>query len=502
MYKKIVIFIVAVAIVLNFTACSASESENIDETQSTLSEHLGGEILTADGSNPSESSSIRSSTLVNPYQALLESSLSHRVNGYRLFEELVDKEVLSGADLNNLHLMSVDHLNLKDEIAGYASVNQFLVDDASGYAPKVRMQLIMVSLSAMLLRYDNYLVTYSNYNNNTKLREVLNDPNSSYNIPRNTLKDILDTYNSMQLREDVKKMLTFYDENIASFEDVEDSFFVYLKMFIDQSPSRELGFDLDTEYGLDNLNSLYTATLDLGNEGLTLVVSEISKLLGNSAGLVETRKGKLYEDEAVAQKVKLALRAGDILLEKTPFRLTDQLIPGHWGHAAVFVGTAKELQDLGIWNHEVVVPFQEQILAGATIDEALRDDVQLNSVEHFLNVDDLVIMRDMLESDEDKIERIILTLRQLGKEYDFYYDIESSDKIVCSELVYATSIKIDWETEELVGINTISPDNIAIKTIEEGTRFDIVMLYHDGIEITESQVEKMRFLLEDAKEEE
>ena len=31
-------------------------------------------------------------------------------------------------------------------------------------------------------------------------------------------------------------------------------------------------------------------------------------------------------------------QAGDILLEKTPFRLTDKLIPGYWGHAAVWIG--------------------------------------------------------------------------------------------------------------------------------------------------------------------
>jgi len=30
--------------------------------------------------------------------------------------------------------------------------------------------------------------------------------------------------------------------------------------------------------------------------------------------------------------------------------LTDQLIPGHWGHAAVYIGTEEELEALGIWN--------------------------------------------------------------------------------------------------------------------------------------------------------
>jgi len=218
--------------------------------------------------------------------------------------------------------------------------------------------------------------------------------------------------------------------------------------------------------------------------------------------LVETRKGKLYDDADVADDVRSVIEAGDILLEKTPFRLTDKLIPGHWGHAAVYIGTEAELKALGIWGHEVVIPFQQDILDGKLIDEALRDDVQLNTIEHFLNVDDVAIMHDRTESDEAKAERIILALRQLGKEYDFNFDIETSVKIVCSELVYVTSIMIDWVTEELVGIHTISPDNVAVKSIEENSIFDITLLYHDGLEVTTDKKVEMQRLLEEAEEEE
>ena len=297
-------------------------------------------------------------------------------------------------------------------------------------------------------------------------------------------------------------MIDFYNDNIQAYENVDENFFLYLKMMIDQSPSYIHGFKNDTEYALGNLNSSYTSTLDLGEDALTLAVNELSKTLGNTAGLVETRKGKLYDDADVAAHVRSVIKAGDILLEKTPFRLTDKLIPGHWGHAAVYIGTADELKDLDIWDHPVVIPFQEDILNNKLIDEALRDDVQLNTIEHFLNVDDVAIMHDRSESEEEKAERIILALRQLGKEYDFNFDIETSIKIVCSELIYVTSIMIDWVTEELVGINTISPDNVAVKSIEDITVFDITLLYHDGEEVTSDKKVEMQRLLEEAEEEE
>ncbi|WP_297440034.1 YiiX/YebB-like N1pC/P60 family cysteine hydrolase [Sulfurimonas sp.] len=189
--------------------------------------------------------------------------------------------------------------------------------------------------------------------------------------------------------------------------------------------------------------------------------------------------------------------------------MTDKLIPGHWGHAAVYIGTDEELKNLGIWDElerlkdagdryftqEKIDSLRREIQTGKVIDEALRDGVQINTIEHFLNIDDLAIMHDTQESLEDQKARIILTLRQLGKDYDFKFDIETSIKIVCSELVYATYF-LDWETETAAGINTISPDNVAVKSVEENSRFTIPLLYHDGEEITTDRKAYMQGLLD------
>ena len=487
MLKKTIIILSSLTLLFSLSGCGGSPGDTTRQTATAT------ETKTATAA----STATASSKISNPYQALAEMALSYRVKALRLFEAVEDKEVLSGADIDALHHMTLNQLSLKGAIAAYIAQNQHLVDDAAGYSEKERMERIMISLSAMLLRYDNYLIAYINYENDSKLRQFLNDPDSAYDIPANTLSDMTNTYNNLNDREEVKKMIAFYDDHIDTYDNVEESFFLYLKMMIEQSPSYQLGFDNDTDYAVDNLNSLYTSVLDLGDDGLTLAVNEMSKTLGNTAGLVETRKGKLYNDPDVADNVRSVIKAGDILLEKTPFRLTDKLIPGHWGHAAVYIGTADELKALGIWDHPVVQPFQQDILDGKQIDEALRDDVQLNTIEHFLNVDDLTIMHDTAESDEAKADRIILALRQLGKEYDFNYDIETSVKIVCSELVYVSSIMIDWETEELAGINTISPDNVARKSIEDVTVFDITLLYHDGEEITSDRKEMMKTLLEE-----
>ena len=50
-------------------------------------------------------------------------------------------------------------------------------------------------------------------------------------------------------------------------------------------------------------------------------------------------------DEGVASLVA-DMQPLDVIFEKTPFRATDKFIPGHYGHAAIWVGNEQQLKDL------------------------------------------------------------------------------------------------------------------------------------------------------------
>ena len=77
------------------------------------------------------------------------------------------------------------------------------------------------------------------------------------------------------------------------------------------------------------------AIAEMRNEGF----NNVSMLFGNSVGLYEERKGKLFCDKKSWEKLSKTLQPMDIILEKTPFRLTDKLIPGHFGshHSKVLI---------------------------------------------------------------------------------------------------------------------------------------------------------------------
>jgi uncharacterized protein YycO len=121
----------------------------------------------------------------------------------------------------------------------------------------------------------------------------------------------------------------------------------------------------------------------------------------------------------------------------------------------------------------------------------------MNSLGHFMNIDDFAILRETAISDQQRAQVIIQALRQVGKGYDFNFDVESTDTIVCSELVYHTYSHQTWPTARHLGRVTISPDNVALRSLP-GDIMSVVLLYHDGEEIAEAPAAFMARLLKKA----
>lgn len=170
-----------------------------------------------------------SADTLNPYQVYVEEMLTNRTKAFRLYEDVADEDPISGKHLDDLTQMLLRYLQTKDTTADYVEKYQYLVDNSDEkYTEKERFELVMISLSAMLIRYDDYLLTYKNFNDDSKLRQYLNDANPGYEIEANTFNEIVNQYNSISDRSDIKDMIDFYDNNIGTYADEKDAFFVYL----------------------------------------------------------------------------------------------------------------------------------------------------------------------------------------------------------------------------------------------------------------------------------
>lgn len=501
-------------------SCSTTQPEKFSYMRAPASSGLSAE-LSAD---------------ITTFQAYVEEALVWRAKALEFAENnkaKLKKEKLTHEDIENIHRFAKAYVGMRERILSFAFKYQEMVSNGAvtQYVPKSSttvtvmnqqtsndqaggnynlyridphdekgselMFKMKLSLNAALVLYDSYMVGLYPYYNSRKMRKLLNQDIAGYKFEFDKITD------------------SFFDVN------QRHKMYTSIKLFQkDYSYKQSISFDVSSEEKYLDLLALQSPFYNFMNEKYKPIVDpssfriyfdrifdrsrflndfftySSSKFFGNTVGLVSFRKGlmtKLPADETAS--MKLAMQPLDILLEKTPFRLTDQFIPGFYGHVAIWAGTEFELKALGVWDHPTVVPYHEKIRTGHFIIEALRPGVQINTLDHFLNIDDMLVLRDESLTKEQKKEFLIRAFAQIGKDYDFNFDVETDKKIVCSEIVYVVFHNIDWPTEKALGRHTISPDHVASKVFD-GTNLKPVLMYSDGKKIEGDLVQELAAKLE------
>lgn len=193
-----------------------------------------------------------------------------------------------------------------------------------------------------------------------------------------------------------------------------------------------------------------------------------SYVVGNTIGLFHLKTDR----ERNAKLLAAQLRPFDLVVMKSPYHLTDQFIPGYFGHVGIWLGndlTAK-------LTHKVA---RSDDSKGQAMIEVLRSGVKISTVREFCDGDIFLVLRPTRLSAEQR--RILLSnaSKQLKKDYDFNFDIESPESITCTELVYLTYDFIDWQTRYTWSRYTLSPDDLVLTALKN-KQFEFSAFINEG----------------------
>ena len=136
-------------------------------------------------------------------------------------------------------------------------------------------------------------------------------------------------------------------------------------------------------------------------------------------------------DEPTLLALHPLLRPGDVLLTRSEGKLTAALLPGFWAHAAIRLGSRRDLSGLSAQNAREAGPDDG---VGYMI-EAVSPCVRIVSLKTCLDADHVLVLRPNL-GPHPRNEALQEALRHLGKAYDFEFDFNLSNRIVCTGLVY------------------------------------------------------------------
>jgi hypothetical protein len=480
--KTLCLFILTFLVVFNHKVAAQVTSPNVIHPFSPLEAEIDSMVI-----NEKDPEGAIVSNLV-AYQSLVTI-----FNQFKVYNVALSKSSLQ--KIQNKKTLSGDELYLiKKSFDIFYKLNEKMIAFGKLYKPKstivsrltknsrkdlniLKGNLIWTSSHLLVLDHfkDIYILLYKT---DGPLRRIVKNivsqnstgVDSDVNFKKFTrqMEKIIEVGESQKFTQQIKFVRAAASELKTQFAREERALFLISQIEFNKTAQNiaqgEPNFPLETYKASDTLIGL-----------LNKLTNFLSGFFGNVAGSVKWREGYLYNNSEALKMVKKDLRPMDIILEKSPFVLTDKFIPGHYGHVAIYLGTQEELEKIDMWNHPSIVPHQEDILKGRVILEAVRSNVRLNTIEEFLNIDEFTIMRkkDGLASEALVYEQIMRGMEQIGKEYDFNFDIATLDKIVCSELIYIVFGNVTWPTAYRVGRTTITPDDVAEVLFQKGTKFNI-----------------------------
>ncbi|MDP3643051.1 MAG: YiiX/YebB-like N1pC/P60 family cysteine hydrolase [Bacteroidota bacterium] len=195
---------------------------------------------------------------------------------------------------------------------------------------------------------------------------------------------------------------------------------------------------------------LLSNSVDNWQSYLYKTVYFLSKIFGQFAGQFH---GKI-DKKTNAMLLRSHLQEYDIVLQKSLTHLTEKFIPGYFGHVGVYLGN-----DLMI--------------------ETPRSGVRICPTEEFSNGEIYLIVRPVNLSEFQKQKIRASLMNQLGKKYDFNFDSQSPDRIVCSDLVCLAYDYVDWQTKMRAGHYITSPDDL-VRTMLDHSDFSFEMYLNQG----------------------
>lgn len=222
----------------------------------------------------------------------------------------------------------------------------------------------------------------------------------------------------------------------------------------------------------------------LGVVGMQKLLASVLEGLGRTASEFAERDNKNVTGE-VRESIADFLECGDVLVTRHAKALTNLFIPGYWPHAALYIGTPSQRSNLGVRSD----PENERLaIEDICVLEALKDGAQLRPLSETLAVDAFVVLRPRLRpsSIARAIERAVA---HEGKMYNFDFDFFSSDRLVCTEVVYRAYDGLDdlrFPLQERAGRKTLSAEDLLDFAIEDGA-FEPVAIF--GVHGCEAKIE-------------
>lgn len=304
-----------------------------------------------------------------------------------------------------------------------------------------RREAFLIAFAAAILLVDAARFLREVANQRPIVRSKFNEPAPQYGVPSGVYDAVQRSLVSARHGWHLYYAIQYFNEHEAELRELgRNTPYAPLLACID-----ELKYRLDvsiTQFAEAKLRTRTDQVLrQFGRTVIGRALYGIQKLAGSLAADKYLRFGhRPGLPSEVADRIRQLLLPGDVLVVRKEYALTNYFLPGYWPHAALYLGGAEELADLGIHEQEHVKPRWARLLdatsnsAGHVL-ESMRDGVNLRTLKSPFASDSVVVLRPSINR-QDLGKALARGFAHEGKAYDFDFDFRRADRLVCTEVVY------------------------------------------------------------------
>jgi hypothetical protein len=331
-----------------------------------------------------------------------------------------------------------------------------------------QLEVFLVAFAAALTLYSKSLKLIEAYEREPLVRNKLNEPDQKFGLEADLFEEVLRGYSSpgnyrelirgawfwLKKRRQIQRLASAAPETWRWLFPIIRRELTIVRQRLFRVLRCRLRYDWRA-FGRTVLRPVRNTRYHLRSE-ITTACSQIRT----------TRHYKPALNEAVLSELRSLIQPGDVMLVRAEEKLTSAILPGFWAHAAMFLGSATEMEEFGITAHPAVTKhltrFHAKDKGRGCVIEALSPCVQINSLEYCLNADHVALLRPRLSAHALR-DAVVEAFQYLDRPYDYEFDFNNSARVVCTGLIYRCFHKregVQFNLVKRLGRYTLSGDDI------------------------------------------
>ncbi|MCX6929024.1 MAG: YiiX/YebB-like N1pC/P60 family cysteine hydrolase [Verrucomicrobia bacterium] len=332
----------------------------------------------------------------------------------------------------------------------------------------LRLRVFLVAFAAALALYSKSLKAIQAYEHEPLVRKKLNEADAKFELEEGFFEELLRAYSSLGNYRGIIRGAWFWRGNrreIQKLAAADTDWHWLVGVIVKELPVvRQRLIDVLR----CRLRYDWRAFLRTTLQPVRRTRYSVRSLIGNAGANLRTTGHYVPAlNTSVVTRLRPLLQPGDVLLIRAEKKLTAAILPGFWAHAALFVGSQRDLDVLGVAGHAFAQKHWAELASQdgglGCIIEAISPRVQIQPLGKALYADHVVVLRPVLPT-EQVAAALTEAFGHVGKAYDFEFDFNISTRLVCTELIYRCYHhrgSIDFPLIKRLGRYTLTGDDVA-----------------------------------------